>query len=277
MRSLHACDIADADRRTMRAATPFASLLAMEMAQCFSRRHAIALVGLSLMGVLLAFWMPTLPESMYRFFARVMGIEGWPAIVVANDFTGLFFFVYWLGVFDVLTIYIVPLEERYLDVLLSKPLTRRAYMAAKLLPILLVTIAIGAITSAVHWLALPAAGLAYDSAAYAGAAAVIIGWTVCLIGLVNLLILRARDTYSALLIAFIPAIASMFPGLIYMYRPDVFAGMPAVRDVVVFPMNLIWYPEVTVHWGPPLAALLLCVAIAFAALAGRSIERQDVI
>jgi hypothetical protein len=194
MRPLHTRDMADAGRRTMRAATPFASLLATEMAQCCSRRHGVALVGLSLMGVLLAFWMPTLPESIYRFFARVMGLEGWPAVVVANDFTGLFFFVYWLGVFDVLTIYVVPLEERYLDVLLSKPLTRRAYMAAKLLPILLVTTAVSVITATVHWFALPAAGLAYDPSAYAGAAAVIIGWTVCLIGLVNLLILQARDT-----------------------------------------------------------------------------------
>jgi hypothetical protein len=276
MYPLHASDRADAGRRTRRAATPFASLLATEMAHCFSRRHAVALVGLSLMGMLLAFWMPTLPESISRFFARVMGLEGWPAIVVANDFTGLFFFVYWLGVFDVLTIHVVPLEERYLDILLSKPLTRRSYMAAKLLPILLVTTAIGVITAAVHWLALPAAGLPYDPSAYAGAAAVIIGWTVCLIALVNLLILQARDTSSALLIAFIPAIASMFPGMIYMYRPDVFAGVPAVRDVVVFPMNLMWYPEVAIHWGPPLAAIWLCLTIVFAALAGWSIDRRDV-
>lgn len=276
MRPLHARDMAHAGRRTMHAATPFTSLLATELARCVSRRHAVALVSLSLMGVLLAFWMPTLPDSIYRFFARVLGIEGWPAIVVANDFTGLFFFVYWLGVFDALTIYVVPLEERYLDVLLSKPLTRRAYMAAKLLPILLVTTAIGVITAAVHWRALPAAGLTYDPFAYAGAAAVIIGWTVCLVGLANLLILQARDTYSALLIAFIPAIASMFPGMIYIYRPDVFAAVPAVRDVVVFPMNLMWYPQVAIHWGPPLAALLLCFAIIFAALAGWSIERRDV-
>lgn len=228
------------------------------------------------MGVLLAFWMPTLPESIYRFFARVMSIEGWSAIIVANDFAGLFFFVYWLGVFDVLTIYIVPFEERYLDILLSKPLTRRAYMAAKLLPILLVMIVIAVVTAAVHWLALPVAGLAYEPSGYAAAAAVIVGWTVCMVALVNVLILRARDTFSALLIAFIPAIVSMFPGMIYMYRPDVFADVPALRDTVVFPMNLVWYPEVAIHWGPPLATLLLCLAVALTALASWLMERWDV-
>jgi hypothetical protein len=273
MRSLDAIDL-HAGRA--RAPTPLAALLATEMAALVSRRHVVALVGLSLMGVLLAFWMPTLPESIHRFFARVMSIEGWPAIVVANDFAGLFFFVYWLGVFDVLRIYVVPLEERYIDILLSKPLTRRAYMMAKLAPIMLLATTIGVITAAVHWLALPAAGLAYDPSAYAGAAAVIVGWTVCLIALVNLLILHVRDTYSALLVAFVPAIVSMFPGMIYMYRPDLFADAPAVRDVIVFPTNLVWYPDLAVSWGLLLAALLFGLGVALAALAGRSIERRDI-
>jgi hypothetical protein len=269
-------DALDLDAGRARAATPFAALLATEMAALVSRRHVVALVGLSLMGVLLAFWMPTLPESIHRFFARVMSIEGWPAIVVANDFTGLFFFVYWLGVFDVLRIYVVPLEERYIDILLSKPLTRRAYMAAKLAPVMLIASVIGVVAAAVHWLALPAASLAYDLSAYAGAAAVIIGWTICLIALVNLLVLRVRDTYSALLVAFVPAIVSMFPGMIYMYRPDVFADIPAVRDVIVFPTNLVWYPDLAARWGLPLATFLLGLAAALAVLAGRSMERRDV-
>jgi hypothetical protein len=37
-----------------------------------------------------------------------------------------------------------------------------------------------------------------------------------------------------------------------------------------------WNPEVAIQCGPPLTALLLGLAIAFAALAGWSIERQDV-
>src|SRR5262249_40858587 len=169
-----------------------------------------------------------------------------------------------------------PFEEGYLAILLSKPLTRRAYMAAKLLPILLVMIVIAVVTAAVHWLALPVAGLAYEPSGYAAAPAVIVGWTVCMVALVNVLILRARDTFSALLIPFIPAIVSMFPRLIYMYRPDVFADVLALRATVVFPMNLVWYPEVAIHWGPPLATLLLCLAVALTALASWLMERWDV-
>jgi hypothetical protein len=260
----------------MSAATPFTWLLATELRQCFGRRHAVALVGLSLIGVLLPFWMPTLPEGIYRFFARVMSIEGWPAIIVANDLTGLFFVLYWVGVFDVLRIYIVPLEERYLDILLSKPLMRRSYIAARLLPILLTTIVMGIISSVVHWLALSATGLAYGPVAYAGAVSAVIGWTVCLVALLNMLVLSTRDTFSAVLIAFIPAMVSMLPGVIYMYRPDVLACVSTLRDFVVFPMNLIWYPGVAITWGPTVTACLLAVAAGLSVLAGWSVDRRDV-
>ncbi len=78
------------------------------------------------MGVLLAFWLPLFPGSVFRFFQRVFGLLGWPEVVFASDLTGLFFFLYWVGVFDVLRAYVAPAEERYLDILLSKPLSRRA-------------------------------------------------------------------------------------------------------------------------------------------------------
>jgi hypothetical protein len=99
---------------------------------------------------------------------------------------------------------------------------------------------------------------------------------VCLVVLVNILILQARDTFAALVIAFIPVMVSIFPSMIYMYRPDVFEGAPVLRDGVIFPLNLVWYPEVAIHWGLPLAAFLLCLAAAFIALAGWLMEHRDV-
>ena len=36
---------------------------------------------------------------------------------------------------------------------------------------------------------------------------------------------------------------TIFPGMIFMYRPDVFEAYPAFRDLLVFPMNLVWYPD----------------------------------
>ena len=256
--------------------TPFVTLLGAEARNAVRLRHAVAVVGLALMGVLLAFWLPLFPESVFRFFVRVFGLPGWPEIVFANDVTGLFFFLYWVGVFDVLRVYVVPAEERYLDILLSKPLSRRAYLLAKLVPILLTTAAIGAVAAAVNVVGMAAAGLAYALPAAAGTSAVVVAWAVLLVALVNLLILGARSSYTALLIAFVPLYAALLPSMIYLYRPDVFAEAPALRDVIVFPMNLVWYPEFAARWGWPLAVLMLGFAALLVVLAGLQIERRDV-
>jgi hypothetical protein len=256
--------------------TPFVTLLHAEARNVLGPRHAVAAVGLALMGVLLAFWLPRFPESVFRFFARVFGLPGWPEIVFANDLTGLFFFLYWVGVFDVLRVYVVPAEERYLDILLSKPLSRRAYLLAKLVPILLTTAGIGAVAAAVNVAGMAAAGLAYEPRAVAGNSAVVVAWAVLLVALVNLLILGTRDSYTALLIAFVPLYVALLPSMVYLYRPDVFADAPALRDVLVFPMNLVWYPEFAARWGWPLAGLMLGLAALLVALAGSRIERRDV-
>lgn len=253
------------------------ALLRIELGRAFGPRYAVALAAMALMGCALAFWLPTFPASIYRFFQRVFDLPGWAEIVVANDLAGLFFFAYWIAVFDVLAIYIVPLGERHLDVFLSKPLTRRAYMLARLIPILLTVVGIYTLSIISHWLALRIAGLPYAPGAFIGAAAAVLAWTLLLVSIVNFAILSARETYVALLIAFIPITLSILPSMIYMYRPDVFAGAPLVRAVVVFPMSLVWYPDFATRWGLPLAGLFLGFALAFAAASGWRIERRDVV
>jgi hypothetical protein len=214
---------------------PFAALLRHELGRACGARHAVALIAISLMGVVLAFWMPGFPDSVYRFFQRIFQLDGWPEIVVANDLAGLFFFIYWVGVFDILAIYVVPLEERYLDLYLSKPLRRRAYMLARIVPVMLLVVGLGIVSATVHWLALRAAGLDYSLGVYLAAATAVIAWTVCLVAIANIAILFVPDTYAALLAAFIPIAASILPGLIYMYRPDLFETAPLLRAIAVFP------------------------------------------
>ena len=251
--------------------SPFVGLLRAELGRAFGPRHAVTLAGVMFMGCVLAFWLPTFPASIYRFFQRVFNLPGWSEIVVANDLAGLLFFAYWIAVFDVLTIYVVPLEERHLDVFLSKPLSRRAYMLARLVPILLTIVGIYTLCAIACWLALRMAGLTYAPGAFIGAAAAVLAWTLLLVSIVS-----ARETYLALLIAFIPITVSILPGMIYMYRPDVFAEVPLVRSIVVFPMNMVWYPEFASRWGLALAGLFFGLALAFAAASGWRIERRDV-
>jgi hypothetical protein len=256
--------------------SPFGVLLRIELRRAFGPRQAVALALVASMGILLAFWLPTFPESIYLFFQRIFQLPNWPAIVFANDLAGIMFLAYWIGVFEVLAIYVVPLEERYLDFYLSKPLTRRQYMFARLIPVMLMLTALGAIAALVHWLALLAAGLAYPLVPYLGASAVVVAWTVCLVGIVSFATLWARETYTAALIAFIPIAIAILPGSIYMYRPDLFHGAPLFRAILVFPMTLLWHPEFSAQWGLPLATLFLGITIALIAAAGRHIEARDV-
>lgn len=254
----------------------FASLLRAELARAFGRRHVVVLACMVLMGVVLAFWMPSFPESVFRFFQRVFQLPGWSEIAVANDMAGLFFFVYWIGVFDALTIYVQPQEERRLDLVLSKPLTRAEYLWAKLLPILLMVAALFVIGALAHWLALQAAGLAYPLRALAGANFALLGWTICLVCFVNLCALHVRDTYAALLVAFVPMLVTILPSTIYMYRPDVFEAVPRARDIVVFPLNLVWYPDFSAGWGFALGGLFLVMAACLVATAGWIFKKRDV-
>ncbi len=121
-----------------------------------------------------------------------------------------------------------------------------------------------------------AAGLAYDPRAVAGASAVVASWSVLLVALVNLPTLGARDSGAALLIAFVPLYVALLPSVVYLYRPDAFAGAPALRHVLVFPMNLVWCPEFAVRWGLLLAALMLGLAALLVTLAGLQIGRRDI-
>jgi ABC-type Na+ efflux pump permease subunit len=230
---------------------------------------------MALMSVVLVVWLPTFPESVYRFFKRVFQLAGWSEIAVANDMAGLFFFIYWISVFDVLTIYIQPLEERRLDLLLSKPLTRAQYLLAKLVPVLLTLFIMFVIGAMAHWLALTAVGLGYPPRALLGANFVLFAWTVFLVSIFNLAVLGARDTYIALLVAFVPMMVSILPSTIYMYRPDVFEAAPLLRALSVFPLNLVWFPDFSASWGFALGSLLLGMSAGLVAAAAWTLEKLD--
>lgn len=254
----------------------FSPMLRAELARAFGWRHAVVIVCMALMGIALAVWLPTFPESVFRFFQRVFRLPAWPDIAVANDMTGLFFFVYWIGVFDVLAIYVQPVEERRLDLVLSKPLTRAEYLWAKLVPILLVVVALFVIGALAHWVALQVSGLTYPLRALAGANFALLGWTMLLVCLVNLVVLWARDTYTALLIAFVPMLVTILPGTIYMYRPDIFETSTNIRDVVVFPLNLVWYAEFSADWGFLLGASFLVLGAGLVVAAGWAFAKLDI-
>jgi hypothetical protein len=257
-------------------ASPFRSVLRLELREAFGPCILATFLGVSLMGLLVALWLPRFPESVYQFFIWVFYLKNWSDIVLANNYCGLLVVIYWIGVFKPLRVYVVPKEERYLELLLSKPLSRRDYLFARLIPIVSSTLVIGSSAAIVHGLAAAALGLIVEPKSFASTAGVIVALSVCLILLVNLLILFTSDSYTALLVAFVPLMVTILPAMIFMYRPDVFEATPALRDLLVFPMNLIWYPDFTAHWSGAMGVGLLLVATILVLLAGRLLQRKDV-
>lgn len=257
------------DQRISGGATPFRRLLAAEMRNALQPRHAMMTGLLVGIGVLLALWLPLFPETIYRFFTRIFHLDDWSDVVLANGFTGLLFFLYWLGVVDLLRVYVQPFEEQYLDLLLAKPITRRAYLLARIVPLLVVLVAIGVVGAIAQGLAMVAVGLPFDLAAYAGAVAILLAFTIGLVALANLLLVGVRDSFTALVVAFVPFMVVMLPGVAFIYRPDVYAAVP------LLPANLLWHDDVVSRWGSVIALMLLVATLGLVALAGERLARRD--
>jgi hypothetical protein len=96
--------------------------------------HVIVLVSYMAGSVGLSFLFPSMPEAIYRFFKKVFAMNNWTEIILINDFTGIFFILFWIGVIDLLRVYVLPKEEGYLELLLSKPLSRGQYLFTNVLP-----------------------------------------------------------------------------------------------------------------------------------------------
>jgi len=250
-------------------------LLAIETRALIRRRPITPAIGLAALGGAIAWWLPRFPEGVFRFFKTILHMRNWTEIVIINNYTGLYFFLFWIGVFEVLRICVRPREERYLELYLSKPVDRRTFMLAKIGPVLAALTLIGALAAAAHGGAMHALGMPIDWPAYRGASAVVVGLTVCLVAVVNLLVVHAHDSHSALLIAFVPGLAAMAPGLVYVYRPDVYEAAPGLADAIVFPGNLIWHSVWAARWGPPLGAACLFLAGLLAFLAGERLRRSE--
>ena len=75
------------------------------------------------------------------------------------------------------------------------------------------------------------------------------------------------------MLAFIPFMMAIFPGMFYIYRPDIYSA--AARNFLVFPVNLIWFADVAVTWGWVMAVALLVVALLLAFAAGLIAEKQE--
>jgi ABC-type Na+ efflux pump permease subunit len=170
----------------------------------------------------------------------------------------------------------VPFEENYLDLWLSKPVHRGSYMLAKTLPTFAVIAAAGVIAGTVHAIAMAAFGLALDPGAYAGTIAAVLGMTLLMLAAANLVFLFLRDSFAALVAALIVFMATFVPSIVFMYRPDAYAGSTLLRDVLIFPTSLLWYPDIAAVYGLPIGLGITALALGLLIGGGRILARRDI-
>ncbi len=235
-----------------------------EARAAFRSHHLAVLLGCMAVSVVTSFLLPSMPEAIYRFFKKVFVMNNWTEIVLIDDFMGVFFALYWVGVIDLLRVYVLPKEEGYLDLLLSKPLGRTHYLFARVLPAFGVIAGMGIILSLFIPLKIAlingAGDLRVTGVICAGL--VTTGVALAFHALLNLVFLFARETYYAALLAFLVFAGAVLPAGIFIYRPDVFQDQAVLRNIFVFPGNLLWFGESL----PMLTPIILLIAFAAGAL-----------
>lgn len=213
-----------------------------ELRAAFRVYHFIILLGALATSIATSLLMPGMPETIFRFFKKVFILQNWTEIVLINDFMGLFYGLFWVGVIDLLRVYVLPKEEGYLSLLLAKPLSRSQYLFGKVLPIFAVILVLGLVLSLFLPLKIAllngTADLQVISVVVAGIITTMLA--LFLLALLNVVFLFAQETYYAVLWAFLLFTLTVLPFGIFIYRPDVYQTQPALRTLLVFPGNLLW-------------------------------------
>lgn len=225
--------------------------------------HAIACAAV--LAVTTAWVLPRMPDVIPRFFQRTLYVASWSDIALFNCYATTYVIACLIGALDLLRVWVLPREEGYLQLYLSKPVPPAGYLRARVTPILFNAALIALATQA-------AAGLSvwhligpFDRFRFLVASAIIVALVVLMICLFNCVFLFLRETYHAVVFAVIAWSAALAPASLYVYRPDLFS--PTGRDFV-FPANLLWYQSAVQTHAPwvILACLLLsiaCLAVAW--------------
>jgi hypothetical protein len=250
-----------------------------EVRAAFRPYHLVVLVNYMAGSVGMSFLFPSMPEAIYRFFKKVFAMNNWTEIILINDFTGVFFMLFWIGVIDLLRVYVLPTEEGYLELLLSKPISRAQYLFANVLPAFGIVAGMGIVLSFFLPLKIALINGTADLhlAGVVCAGIVTTALVLSLLALLNLVFLFARETYYAVLLAFVVFTLAVLPGSVFMYRPDVFQDHATLRNLIIFPGNLLWFSESL----PKITPIILSAAVATSALllagSSRRLSRSDIL
>ncbi len=228
-------------------------------------RHAVGWVPLVslLMGVAIvvftAVLIPLLPTAVNAFMERAFLIRGLGAVILANEYIGIYMLTFFCGAAGLMRALVEPRENRSLEMLLSKPISRRAFLMARVGPVLLSSTAVGVVMSLATGLVVrpfTGEGSTVSVAGAIGSGLIFLALAVLLLSVLVVPLLLVHDAFQGLLIAFMLWVAPMFPTVVLLYRPDLYEGRERLRDLIVLGPNLLWYDASV----PLLTAIALLVA-----------------
>ena len=235
------------------------------------------LVGIAVV-VFTAWLIPILPAQVNAFLERAFLIRGLGAVILLNEYIGVYLLAYFAGVTGLMRALVEPRENRSLEMLLSKPISRRVFLEARVGPVLLSSVVVGGVMSLMTGLVVrpfTGEGAPVSVAGAIGAGLFLTALAVLLLAVLVLPLLRVRDTFQGLIIAFVLWTVTMMPAAVLLYRPDLYEGRERLRDLIALGPNLIWFDSKMLPLGV-LALGVACVASWGAlALGARVFERTE--
>lgn len=221
--------------------------------------------------------LPRFPAGVIAFMRRGFVLEDLAGVLLFNDLIGVYFPTFFVGLAGSLGVVVTAREEQRLELLLAKPVRAADFVAARMVPVLASTAGVGlaiavatALAAALH----TGVGTSVSPAGALGGGLALTGLAVVLIAALQIPFVRVRDPFVGLLVAAGLWLATVIPTAVLLYRPDAFAGRPALLHAIAMP-SLIWH-EATLAWlGPLVLALALPLAALLARAAGALLERSD--
>ena len=234
-------------------------------------------VGLVLVAVTQAV-IPALPEMANALLQKAFHIEGLGAVTLLNDYLAVSMVLFFVGVSQLTRVLVMPREQRQLDVLLSKPLRRGAFLTARAIPVLLSTLALGVVlglacaAAAWQW---RAPGETVTAAGAFGSVLVVTSLTLVQLAVLHVVFLFVRDAFQALMVAFVVWMVPLAPASAFIYRPDLFDGDNSVPMLLVTPANLVWMDAQALEAGVIMLAAAALACAVLLRVAGAVMERLD--
>lgn len=236
----------------------------------------MALVGLAcvLFNHLL---LPLFPAPVIEFMRRGFQLADMQGVLVLNDLMGVYLPTFFYGLSSSLAVVLTAREEHRLELLLAKPVRAADFVAARMLPVLVWTAAVGATTSlatAVATALHTGVGTSVGPAGALGGGLTLTAIAVVLIAALQVPFVRIRDPFAGLLLACAVWLATLVPSAVLIYRPDAYAGRATLMHAITS-SSLLWHEATLVWLGPLLLLLALPLAALLARAAGALLERSD--